>query len=199
MQIEITPRWDYDRSGHVRYVFEKRYIDFMHSLQIDIETIVPVVCEKPRTLDGLMLTGGNDLAIFNSDSLCRRRDVYELAKIEQYTRAGKPIFGICRGAQLLSHYFGSKLERIQNHAGTSHNLMSHTDLTDLTQVNSYHHFGITELATELTSLATSSDGTVEAFEADAKRILGIMWHPERDQCHDQKLTVKIQNFLRIDK
>ena len=84
MQIEITPRWDYDRSGYVRYVFEKRYIDFLHSLQIDVETIVPVVCEKPRTLDGLMLTGGNDLAIFNSDSLCRRRDVYELAKIEQY-------------------------------------------------------------------------------------------------------------------
>lgn len=45
-------------------------------------------------------------------------------------------------------------------------------------MNSYHNFGIQQLAPPLQALALcEEDGTIEAAYAD--NILGIMWHPER--------------------
>jgi len=48
-------------------------------------------------------------------------------------------------------------------------------------VNSFHNQGVvTEtLGRELSILAKSSDGVVEAIEHQSMPILGIMWHPER--------------------
>lgn len=46
-------------------------------------------------------------------------------------------------------------------------------------MNSYHDYSITKLGNSLNTLAKSDDGSIEAFKHINKRILGIMWHPER--------------------
>ena len=69
------------------------------------------------TLDGLVLQGGNDVApeTYGETPLHpdwagdRVRDRYEIELIDAFVRAGKPVFGICRGLQLLNVMFGGTL------------------------------------------------------------------------------------------
>ena len=48
-------------------------------------------------------------------------------------------------------------------------------------INSYHDYGIKEdyLGKNLKVLATTKDGSVELFKHKTKKIIGMMWHPER--------------------
>jgi putative glutamine amidotransferase len=70
-----------------------------------------------QALDGLVLQGGNDVAPphygeaplhddWHGDAV---RDQYELDLIRAFVAAGKPVFGICRGLQLLNVCFGGSL------------------------------------------------------------------------------------------
>ena len=49
-------------------------------------------------------------------------------------------------------------------------------------VNSYHNHGVLleGLAKELRAFGTSADGVVEALHHPTKPMIGIQWHPERD-------------------
>jgi len=64
-------------------------------------------------------------------------------------------------------------------------------------VNSYHSWAILRdgLATELTALAFDQAGNVEAFECIEKNLLGMMWHPEREQPFDTLDIELIKRYL----
>ena len=127
-------------------------------------------------LDGLVLQGGNDVAPqsygetplqpqWQGDAV---RDRYEIELIHAFVEAGKPVFGICRGLQVLNVAFGGTLwqdlstqcpsvvhhisdglyEKNQHTlaltpGGWMHSL--YPDNTEFT-VNSIHHPGIKPLA-----------------------------------------------------
>ena len=70
-----------------------------------------------RALDGLVLQGGNDVAPacygqaplhpdWAGDAV---RDHYEMELIDAFVAAGKPVFGICRGLQLINVMYGGTL------------------------------------------------------------------------------------------
>ena len=68
-------------------------------------------------LDGLVLQGGNDVApqsygetpLHDDWHGDRVRDRYEIDLIRAFVAAGKPVFGICRGLQLLNVAYGGTL------------------------------------------------------------------------------------------
>ena len=70
-----------------------------------------------EALDGLVLQGGNDLAPegYGETPLKpewagdRVRDRYEMELVQAFMAAGKPVFGICRGFQLLNVMHGGTL------------------------------------------------------------------------------------------
>src|SRR5688572_18325884 len=70
-----------------------------------------------EALDGLVLQGGNDVApeTYGETPLHpdwagdRVRDLYEMELIDAFIRAGKPVFGVCRGLQLLNVMHGGTL------------------------------------------------------------------------------------------
>jgi putative glutamine amidotransferase len=88
-----------------------------------------------------------------------------------------PFLGICYGAQFIANFFKSKIKKKINHSNKIHNitLISNKKIF----VNSYHDYSITTLGAPLSIIANSNDGSIEAFRHVDKRILGIMWHPER--------------------
>jgi putative glutamine amidotransferase len=97
-----------------------------------------------------------------------------------------PLLGVCRGMQFINDYFGGKLKNSEGHAGTNHKL-THTGggrfsfLTDIfDNVNSYHNYEIDSMGNGLKVLSRSTDKCIESFEHESLKILGIMWHPERD-------------------
>ena len=161
-------------------------------------------------LDGIILHGGADVApeSYGEKPIGewlgdKYRDEYELRIIDYAFKNGKPVFGICRGCQILNVYFGGTLyqdipTQVKNHIVHSDrekfDLNFHTiDFTpdsilndlykgsDCRMVNSIHHQAVKDLGKNLIPLAVSTeDGIVEAFmhTGDNSIYMGIQWHPE---------------------
>jgi len=60
-------------------------------------------------LDGILLTGGNDLSIINPNIESIKRDIFEKSLIKYAIEHNIPIFGVCRGMQIMAEYFSQLL------------------------------------------------------------------------------------------
>jgi putative glutamine amidotransferase len=150
--------------------------------------------------DGLLLCGGNDIdpAFYGEPmngavEIHRERDDAEFALVRAYVKAGKPIFGICRGFQLLNVYFGGTLHQHLADADTHTNTKDYARYHDISSVegsflqqlygktfgtNTYHHQGIKKLGEGLI-VAACFEGLPEAFRHETLPIIAVQWHPER--------------------
>ena len=149
-------------------------------------------------VDGLLLTGGNDVAPVlygeTKETFCGEndpwRDRMEARLIELALQADKPVFGICRGLQVLNVYFGGTLrQHIEGHSqidgvdrlhaiNTAPGLLRELYGTRCT-VNSAHHQAVWRLGTGLQVFACAEDGTVEAVGHRTLPVFAVQWHPER--------------------
>ena len=140
-------------------------------------------------LDGVILTGGNDLVTTpGGTNLAPERDHFEDLLIKVCEQLRLPVFGVCRGLQMLVVRSGGQLSPVENHVACLHNSIgcvnsppSYFGMTDRDAVNSFHNFGIKldDLGKELDAIATAPDGTVEAVAHQTLRQAAVMWHPER--------------------
>ena len=163
-------------------------------------------------LDGLVLHGGADVWPGSYDeapiepqwSGDRVRDEYDKALVAAFEAAGKPMFGVCRGLQLLNVAYGGTLyQDIQTQVPESFlhrdavtydlnyhsvNIVQGTQLSHLypgverVRVNSIHHQAIKDLSPEFEAEAVSvTDGIVEAIrrkDRSKSYIAALQWHPE---------------------
>ena len=109
-----------------------------------------------------------------------------------------PILGICRGAQLLNKKFGGKIQKVKNHMRTRHNIFfikNSIIKKSFLNVNSFHNEGIKkkDLSNKFNMLAKDKSENVEMFISKNKKIIGTMWHPEREK--STLLLDKLINFL----
>ena len=167
-------------------------------------------------LDGVVMHGGADVwpGSYGEEPLRpewlgdRVRDLYDLAVVEAFSQAGKPIFGVCRGLQLINVAFGGTLYQdieTQHADALTHRdpvsydknyhdlvLVEGTRLSQMypgvthTRVNSIHHQGIKRLAEGFEVEAWSSpDRVPEAIRRKPHPgrgyIAATQWHPEFHQ------------------
>jgi putative glutamine amidotransferase len=167
-----------------------------------------LVGEYVRVLDGLLLTGGDDVPpeaygerpLEQTKTLSPRRHRFEQAMVKAWLRTGKPILGICRGLQQVNVVCGGSLvQDIPTQVGTgvihrkpkgsgkaAHAVAIEpgTRLRSLlaaasAQVNSNHHQAAREVGEGLRVSARSPDGVIEALElTDGRFGLLVQWHPE---------------------
>ncbi len=142
-------------------------------------------------LDGVILTGGNDLvALPGGENTAPERDAVEAALIDACAERGLPLLGVCRGYQMLVHHLGGTLVRVDGHVATTHGLTVVADgpmpLGGRTEVNSYHGWGVPAdgLGPVLRPAASAPDGTIEAAFHPDRPQWGLMWHPEREPFDD---------------
>jgi putative glutamine amidotransferase len=139
-------------------------------------------------LDGLVLSGGNDLSHMPSAvNIAPERDRTEASLLCWAERNRIPVLAICRGMQMMHCWLGGELERIEGHVACRHPIRIPCGSTRLAGrdgelVNSFHSWGISRnsLASTVSELAWSEDGYVEAFEHNNLPWVGVMWHPERE-------------------
>lgn len=163
-----------------------------------------------QALDGLVLQGGNDVApaSYGESPLQPEwagdavRDAYEIELIDAFIRAGKPVFGVCRGLQLLNvMHGGSLLQDIatQRPDALDHRQLKHyerhfhaielvpgTRLASLYPgvqrgtANSIHHQAIKDLAPGFVVEARCpDDGLIEAIrKREGGYVAAVQWHPE---------------------
>lgn len=162
--------------------------------------------------DGLLLTGGPDIhpnrygksEDTNRCEIDLKRDSLEFDIIDSALRKKIPIFGICRGLQILNVALGGTLivdipedfgKKIKHRSDDGNICMHDVSIFNLNsatskiisqksgQINSYHHQGINKLAKDLIVTALAPDSLPEAVELkdmDHKSFLmAVQWHPER--------------------
>lgn len=160
-------------------------------------------------LDGLLLTGGGDFSGFVlgeavstlADCTDAERDAAEFAVLRIALQKQLPVFGICRGHQLInlalggtlyqdlpSEYGGNPLphsqendKRTPSHTVklTPGSLMARLLGTTTPAVNSLHHQAVREVAPSLVASGCADDGVNEAIESLHYPIYGVQWHPEQ--------------------
>ena len=135
---------------------------------------------KELSPDAIVLSGGNNIDEFIE------RDQLEIDVINFSIQNKVPLLGICRGMQMINHYFGGRLRHVQNHTSTSHEITGEIVSNHVKSVNSFHDFGMLreDLGKNIVALASSRDGVVEAIRHQVHPLLGIMWHPERNSLSD---------------
>lgn len=163
--------------------------------------------EVLKRLDGIVLTGGNDLdpALFGERPSSKLGMVIEVRDssdlfIARYALEKQiPILGICRGLQIINVALGGKLIiDIPSEGYLDHTIVSIAKYKEVhsvklernskiydaygkeeIRVNSLHHQGIKELGNGLRCIGWSEDGICEAVELEGNQfVLGTQWHPE---------------------
>ena len=121
-------------------------------------------------LSGIVLSGGDDIGKY------KLRDNSEKFLIKYSIKKKIPIFGICRGMQVIGSYFKIKLKPVKNHANTLHTIYSNKKRFT---VNSYHNFSLKKCPQDFSIEFKSLDGNIESIQSRSKKIYACMWHPER--------------------
>ncbi|NIC07448.1 gamma-glutamyl-gamma-aminobutyrate hydrolase family protein [Billgrantia bachuensis] len=157
----------------------------------------------PEALDGLIIGGGDDIQahLYGGEvqldvRLDPQRDELELELMERFIPQGKPVLGICRGAQMLNVHLGGTLDPdiYTTHEGLKRrrtvlprktvDIMDGTQLRRILKVswcriNSLHHQAVQEAGHGIEIVARDRDGLVQGIESrDHEFLIGVQWHPE---------------------
>ena len=130
------------------------------------------------------MTGGNDIISNKKGSLIRNK--IEKNLINKAIKKKIPILGICRGAQLLNISYGGKIKKVRNQMRIRHNVhivKNEIIKKKILNVNSFHNYGIKKnnLSKKLTKIAFDKEKNIEMFISKKDKIIGVMWHPEREK------------------
>ena len=161
-----------------------------------------------NVIDGLLLSGGGDIDPCyigaepwpQSGSIDPLRDAFELTITSRAIAKGMPVFGICRGMQVMNVAAGGDicqdiyrgLPKAYKHSQDAprwyptHNIQIFENTLlkkiiglDELRVNSYHHQSINRIAPGFRISAYSNDGIAEAIEGlGHEYTLGVQFHPE---------------------
>jgi putative glutamine amidotransferase len=195
------------------------YTTYIHALQqIGLAPLLITPAHSPLAVEalldaccGLVLSGGEDVEPSRygeapSPALGATepaRDAVEFHALDRALDSGMPVFGICRGAQVLNVHFGGTLyqdigterpgdlvhQQTAPWTARSHDVTVEPDslLGSIVGdprlfINSFHHQAVKDLGRGLRVSARADDGLVEAVEHTAHPwLLGVQWHPERNE------------------
>ena len=183
-------------------------------------------------LDGLVLMGGSDVCPasygeaplrpeWNGDAV---RDRYEIALLKAFVRERKPVFGVCRGLQVINVAQGGTL--YQDLATQTPDALNHRNWTiyeenchatsfvpgtplaqlyrgqQLVKTNSIHHQAVKDLGRDLVVEAWSEpDRMVEAVRwRGPSYVFAVQWHPEFHDPTDPTFlddTALLDDFLAV--
>ena len=179
----------------------KNYLDALSALGAAGEVVR--TAEAAEGCAGLLLPGGGDSdpALYGQENVAcqgvdRALDDLQLAALNAFVRAEKPVLGICRGHQLINIYFGGTLiQHLPASRLHSRDKGVDEDKVHMTRavpggflhalygesfaVNSSHHQAVDVLGKGLTAVQWSSDGVIEGLAHERLPILAVQWHPER--------------------
>lgn len=173
----------------------------------------PHIEQVLQTLDGIILAGGGDIdpSLYGGSlhetiyMLDGERDQGEMALARHALESRMPVFGICRGTQILNVTLGGTLHahlpdvvgeqvnhRLPPREPTEHaiHIEPGSQLAEIIDAAaiiaaSWHHQAIRDLAAGLQVVARAPDGTIEAVEMPGHPwLMAVQWHPELTAARD---------------
>lgn len=181
-------------------------------------------------LDAVLIAGGVDMdpATYGEEktpltgSVDPPRDAVELQLAQWALEERKPLFGICRGLQIINVAAGGTLYQdvaAQHDQAIKHDYfptagyprdhlahevtlaagsrLRHTFEQDRILVNSMHHQGIRRLGDGLAVTAVAPDGLIEGIESpNGHYLVAVQWHPEVFEAHDPHVYYLLRDFVK---
>jgi putative glutamine amidotransferase len=196
------------------------YVEALHLVGVREEDVRLVPADRTEPAEGrrlvaeaggLVLCGGPDLdpRHYGEEphphanlTIMPERDALEQQLIDGAREAGTPVFGVCRGLQMLNAHLGGTLWqdlKLMWPGSLLHDLSFPRDALihrldilapetplgeilgrEASLVNSRHHQAIKDLAPALEAVAAAPDGIVEAARGTDPDwwVWGVQWHPE---------------------
>ena len=156
----------------------------------------------PENCDGLLLPGGPDVtpALYGQETGPKTEpdlplDTLQFEVLRRFLALGKPVFGICRGLQLINVALGGTLIQdlptAEDHThiapGVDHVHFCDAEPDSLIAgiygtrfaVNSSHHQGVDWPGSGLRAVLRADDGVIEAMEHETLPVWSVQFHPER--------------------
>lgn len=186
-----------------------------------------VIKAQVESLDGFVFSGGPDVdpLLYGEEPdsqlgvVNHERDTYEKRLVQLAGELGKPMLGICRGAQIINVACGGSLYQdiVKLDACTIKHMQSSVQRDALWHsaviepasklaavlgehkllVNSYHHQAIKTPAPGFAVVARAQDGTVEAVEREVGPwTIGVQWHPELLSANHASMLALFETLVR---
>lgn len=206
-------------SGDNIHFLRPRYVrvltQFAREAEIDIVPVMLPIVEDERLIrayaeefDGFICTGGDDIdpALYGEEKhpkcgeIESLRNTFEISLLKRIVELDKPVFGICRGIQVMNVALGGTLWQdisaqwnephgnvhlMRNENGDPyHSVTISGELRaligkDEIVTNSYHHQSIKKTGDGLSANAVSEDGLIEGIEHTTLNYYrAVQWHPE---------------------
>lgn len=177
MKILLVPSVKEIYKNQVEFCVDQKLSLLLKKIFLNCE--IEIFNNNPLTKYNLIVfCGGNSLKSKKSKDLIRKNIsevVFDFA-IKKRIR----IIGICYGAQFIANNFGFKLRKSKVHVGNHKINLNVENTVKKINVNSYHdEILLLKKSKNINVFATGKDQSVEGFHIKKKKILGIMWHPER--------------------
>lgn len=207
---------DFDRLFAKTMLFERNIVHDKYAIAVEkaggVPVIIPILESEDNLepllekLDGIILTGGNDMrpelyqeGLHEKTSLMHpRREKHDLLLARKVLDSKLPFLGICGGMQLLNVVAGGSLYRdiadeyksTQPHLMIGNSYFHSVAITEGSRLesivgkkeietNSLHHQSIKNVGKGFRAVARAADGVIEAIEIESSHFgLGIQWHPE---------------------
>lgn len=215
-------RRSYVNQDYVEAVLRAGAIPFIIPFNEDLEATREMV-EK---VDGIILSGGHDVNpyYYGEDPMLKigelfpERDIFDMELYKTAIELKKPIFGICRGYQIINVINGGTLyqdlsyadfvkikhDQVDNPTQATHfvELEEGTFLKNILgekyKVNSFHHQILKDVAPGFKVVAKSSDGVIESIEkiTEDSFVIGVQWHPEMLSASNEKSQEIFNEFVK---
>lgn len=209
-------RRSYVNQDYVEAILRAGGIPFIIPFNEDLESIREMV----EHVDGVILSGGHDVNPYNygEDPLLKigevfpERDVFDMEIYKTAVKFNKPVFGICRGFQIINVVNGGSLyqdlsyadfvklkhDQQDNPSQATHSVSFEEGaflreiLGEENKVNSFHHQILKDVAPGFKVVAKSPDGVVESIQKITEDcfVVGVQWHPEM-------LSVKYEDSQKV--
>jgi putative glutamine amidotransferase len=222
-----------------RVAVEASYLSPLLSLDA-VPLIVPLGATKDEIeelsgiADGLLIPGGGDIIPARygekihetTEETSEERDELEFFLAQSFLKKKKPIFGICRGMQVLNvamggtlhldiaseikttimHWWDKSITIAEQYDKDTHEIEIEKDSAlagyfgmEKTNVNSLHHQSVKKVGDGLRVGARAIDDIIEEVESTDMNIqwlLGVQWHPEAILEHHPENQKLFEEFIK---
>ncbi len=225
--IAVTPNYDYGiETASIKNLYNEGVIEAG-----GVPVVVPYSTNEEvleciiTASDGLLITGGPDVDAkyfgeYNTPvtgSILPGRDILEIFLIKKAMEQRKPVFGICRGIQILNVALGGTLyqdiktqlpdKALGEHSQKAPRWYPYHDIyiqpdskvymsfgnRSCVRVNTFHHQAVKDIAPGFFVTSCAQDGIIESIEhRDHEFVVGVQWHPE-------DMWIKDRSFLNLFK
>lgn len=206
-KILISPFVEINKYKKIVLSLNLEWFTYLKKLRFKASVFNPYLSSlsQLKNIDVIIISGGGDIYKLKKNKINLLRDKFEKKLIEEGIKMRVPIIAVCRGFQLIVSLFTNKAKnfiKTKEHKNTNHlivfeNKNSISNKNEIV-VNSYHNIAIKKLSEKFDIIAKSKDDNIEIAQLKDKKILGLMFHPERKNKDQPAIDKIIKKFISIN-